>query len=104
MADAPLDGFRVGILVTDEFEQAELTGPRKALNAAGACTQIVSPTNDRVNGRRQLGDELQSRRDAGFQPRDDRAVRSRSRRIPARRLTATRMRSSRHLDKGVTHG
>ena len=50
MADAPLDGIRVAILVTDGFEQVELTEPRKALDAAGARTQIVSPKSDRVKG------------------------------------------------------
>jgi protease I len=50
MADAPLDGLRVAILVTDGFEQVELTEPRKALDAAGARTQIVSPKSDSVKG------------------------------------------------------
>ncbi len=50
MADAPLDGLRVAILVTDGFEQVELTEPRKALDAAGARTRIVSPKTDRVKG------------------------------------------------------
>jgi protease I len=39
----PLDGKQVAILVTDGFEQVELTEPKKALEAAGATTQIVSP-------------------------------------------------------------
>jgi protease I len=47
---ATLDGIKVAILVTDGFEQVELTEPRKALDQAGAQTQIVSPKNDRVRG------------------------------------------------------
>jgi protease I len=50
MADAPLDGVRIAILVTDGFEQVELTQPRDALDAAGADTQIVSPKSNRVKG------------------------------------------------------
>jgi protease I len=45
-----LDGRRVAILVTDGFEQAELAEPRKALDAAGARTQIVSPKSGEVEG------------------------------------------------------
>jgi protease I len=40
---AQLDGKKVAILVTDGFEQVELTEPKKALEEAGATTQIVSP-------------------------------------------------------------
>jgi protease I len=38
-----LQGKRVAILVTDGFEQVELTKPREALGQAGAVTKIVSP-------------------------------------------------------------
>src|SRR4051812_35635901 len=38
-----LAGKPVAILVADVFEQVELTGPRKALEAAGAGTVLVSP-------------------------------------------------------------
>jgi protease I len=38
-----LEGFRVAILVENGFEQVELTEPRKALEAQGAVTEIVSP-------------------------------------------------------------
>lgn len=60
MADAPLDGLSVAILVTDGFEQVELVEPRKALDAAGARTQIVSPKTGRVKGWNftDWGDEL----------------------------------------------
>src|ERR1700732_3029785 len=57
---ATLNGRKVAILVTDGFEQVELVEPRKALDAAGAKTQIVSPKNDRVRGWQftEWGDEF----------------------------------------------
>ncbi|MDQ6779647.1 MAG: type 1 glutamine amidotransferase [Candidatus Eremiobacteraeota bacterium] len=45
-----LQGKKIAILVEDGFEQVELTGPKDALEAAGAQTAIVSPQNDRVKG------------------------------------------------------
>jgi protease I len=45
-----LGGKRVAIVVTDGFEQVEMTEPRKALDAAGAKTDIVSPRKDQVKG------------------------------------------------------
>ena len=48
MAQDTLKGLNVAILVTDGFEQVELTEPRKALDDAGATTKIVSPKNRRV--------------------------------------------------------
>jgi protease I len=45
-----LSGLRVAILVADGFEQVEMTEPRKALQDAGADTQIVSPAKDQVQG------------------------------------------------------
>ena len=45
-----LKGKRVAILVADGFEQAELTEPRKALDEAGARTQIVSNAQGEVQG------------------------------------------------------
>jgi protease I len=45
-----LSGLRVAILVADGFEQVELTGPKEALEAAGALTQIVSPVKGEVEG------------------------------------------------------
>jgi protease I len=44
-----LNGKTVAILATDGFEQSELLEPRKALQAAGAKTVLVSP-NARVKG------------------------------------------------------
>ena len=45
-----LSNKKVAILVADGFEQVELTGPREALDAAGADTQIVSPVEAEVEG------------------------------------------------------
>jgi len=45
-----LNGKRVAILVTDGFEQVELTGPQEALEKAGATAQIVSAKNGEVTG------------------------------------------------------
>jgi protease I len=57
---ASLTGFKVAILTTDGFEQAELTEPRRALDAAGADTKIVSPKSGKVRGwkMKEWGDEL----------------------------------------------
>jgi len=41
---------KVAILVTDGFEQAEMTGPRQALADAGAQTKIVSLKPGQVRG------------------------------------------------------
>src|SRR5690349_20896148 len=55
-----LTGRKVAILVTDGFEQSELTEPRKALEAADAETQIVSPKEGKVKGwnHTKWGDEI----------------------------------------------
>jgi protease I len=45
-----LDGKRVAILVADGFEQSELAQPKKALEEAGAETEIVSPEDGEVKG------------------------------------------------------
>jgi protease I len=50
MAATPLQGMRVAILVTDDFEQSELTEPKKALEEAGATTLIVAPTSGEIQG------------------------------------------------------
>ena len=49
-----LDGMKVAILVSDGFEQAEMTEPRKTLEGAGAQTQIVSPLDGSVRGWKHL--------------------------------------------------
>ncbi len=46
----PLGGLRVAILVSDDFEQAEMTEPRKALEQAGATTKIISPSAGQITG------------------------------------------------------
>src|ERR1700723_2457105 len=45
-----LKGKRIAILATDGFEQAELMEPRRALEADGAETRIVSPSAGRIKG------------------------------------------------------
>lgn len=45
-----LNGKRVAILVADGFEQVEMTGPREALEQAGAKTDLISPARGRVQG------------------------------------------------------
>ena len=45
-----LQGKKVAILVTDGFEQVELTKPRRALDEAGAQTQVVSPAKGKAKG------------------------------------------------------
>jgi protease I len=47
---AKLDGKRVAILVENGFEQSELAEPKKALEQAGAKTQVVSPVHGKVKG------------------------------------------------------
>lgn len=46
----PLTGLRVAILVTDGFEQVEMTEPRKALEASGATADLIAPDKDEVQG------------------------------------------------------
>lgn len=50
MGKNALEGKKVAILVADGFEQEELTGPKEALEAAGAQIQIVSPAEGEVQG------------------------------------------------------
>jgi protease I len=45
-----LNGVRVAILATDGFEQSELLEPRKALDAAGASTEVVSLKSGEIKG------------------------------------------------------
>jgi protease I len=45
-----LNGKRVAALVTNGFEQVELLEPKRALEAAGAKVEVVSPETDRVRG------------------------------------------------------
>lgn len=48
MANESLKGIKVAILVEAGFEQVELTEPQKALEEAGAETQIVSPKSPTI--------------------------------------------------------
>ncbi len=45
-----LNDLKVAILVAEGFEQAELAEPKKALEAQGAQTRIVSPAEGEVQG------------------------------------------------------
>jgi protease I len=59
--DASLRGKKVAIVVTDGFEQSELTEPRRALQESGAETRIVSPKDQEVRGwnHREWGDSFE---------------------------------------------
>lgn len=56
-----LRGVRVAILATDGFEQSELMEPRKALDAAGADTEVISPKEGKVRGwkMKEWGEEVE---------------------------------------------
>ena len=60
MSDKALVGNKIAILVADGFEQVELTGPREALDAAGADTSILSlkPGNVRAWKFTEWGEEF----------------------------------------------
>ena len=49
-----LEGKTVAMLVTDGFEQSELTGPKDALQGEGATVHIIAPKADRVQGWKHL--------------------------------------------------
>ena len=50
MASAQLSGKRIAALVDNGFEQVELTGPKEALERAGAKVDVISPQSGRVKG------------------------------------------------------
>src|SRR5580704_16418128 len=50
MPQPSLKGMRVAILATDGFEQSELLDPRKALDSAGAETEVISLKNGEIRG------------------------------------------------------
>lgn len=60
MASHTLKGKRVAILVTDGFEQSELLEPRLALDDAGATTEVISFSGNKVKGwnHTQWGNEI----------------------------------------------
>lgn len=43
-----LRGKKIAILATDGFEQVELTEPKKALEEAGAATEVISPKSGEI--------------------------------------------------------
>ena len=45
-----LKGKKIAILATDGFEQAELLEPRKALDDAGAETEVIAPKSGKIKG------------------------------------------------------
>ena len=45
-----LNGVKVAILATDGFEQSELLEPRRALDDAGATTEVISLKTGRIKG------------------------------------------------------
>ena len=45
-----LQGKNIAILVTNGFEQVEMTQPRQAFNDAGASTYLISPAGEQVRG------------------------------------------------------
>src|SRR5947207_376064 len=45
-----LKGKRVAIIVTDGFEQIEMTSPREALEKAGAKCVLIAPKDGEVQG------------------------------------------------------
>jgi protease I len=55
-----LQGKTIAILATDGFEQSELTKPKKALEEAGARTQVVSPAGNKIKGwdKKDWGEEV----------------------------------------------
>ncbi|HEX6209933.1 MAG TPA: type 1 glutamine amidotransferase domain-containing protein [Methylomirabilota bacterium] len=55
-----LTGRKIAILVTDGFEQVEMTDPRNALDQEGAQTALIAPSSGTVKGwnHRQWGDEF----------------------------------------------
>lgn len=56
-----LEGKKVAILIEKGFEQVELDEPRKALEAEGATTHIISPRQGKVRGwnHTDWGDEVE---------------------------------------------
>src|SRR5215831_7139595 len=62
---AALSGRRIAILVENEFEDSELTGPRDALKAAGATVVLVGPTANTDFKGKKLGTVVTSELAAG---------------------------------------
>jgi len=47
---AKLQGKKIAIVATDGFEQVELTEPKRALEAAGAKVEVISPKPGEIKG------------------------------------------------------
>ena len=47
-----MQGKKIAIVATDGFEQVELTEPKKALEAAGATVDVISPKAGEIKGRK----------------------------------------------------
>lgn len=60
MTKTALIGKKIAILVANGFEQVEMTSPKKALEEAGAATDIISPEKGKVKGwqHTKWGDEF----------------------------------------------
>ena len=50
-----LQGKKIAILATDGFEQSELLQPRKALDEAGAHTEVIAPKGGEIKGWNHTG-------------------------------------------------
>lgn len=51
MDEAILDGKKIALIATDEFEDSELTEPRDAVQAAGAEVVVLSDKDDKITGK-----------------------------------------------------
>ena len=73
MAEGKLSGLKVAILATDGFEQSELLEPRKALQEAGASTEVIAPKGGRIRGwnHTEWGDEVAVDKDLQSADPDD---------------------------------
>ncbi len=58
MNNKPLNGMRVAMLVTEGFEEVEMTEPRQALEEAGAQVDLIAPKGGKVRAfqHREPGD------------------------------------------------
>ena len=68
---AVLHGRRIAILVENDFEDSELTGPRDALRNAGATVVIVGPTANTEFTGKKLGTVITSELAAGAAKQKD---------------------------------
>jgi protease I len=98
MADQ-LSNHKVAIVATDGFEQVELTEPRKALQEAGAKTEIVSPKQGKIKGWQHdhWGDEIPVDRDiVSARPEDYDALL-----LPGGVMNPDHLRTNPHVQKFV---